>query len=351
LDAPDVVSEHLVVFTQDSGVGKALYQVQASDLDGDTLSYAIVGGNDDGLFTIDAETGVISSTGVLKPDAAVIAETFDLTVAVSDGTFTTESAITIEVQDDANILVEEAQTGQLLDGELGGNDLLQLTAQDGQGRYVNTLGRFNETYRNLETINNIDDDSPYAYTVYTRGFTGELDGEVVTVDGELVRSSLETALDFGNVVTNIEGISGTEFRDDIYGNAGDEILLGQGGNDIVSGGGGDDTLNGGIGNDSLTGGAGADTFVIDDIDSTDRINDFSAEQGDQIDISALLLNYDAATDDLTDYVTLGVNQFNQQTIEVSINGDGDFTDVARFQSTEFRTTLEELLDSDSLFLG
>ncbi|MAY32351.1 MAG: hypothetical protein CMM86_07065 [Rhodovulum sp.] len=351
LDAPDVVSEHLVVFTQDSGVGKALYQVQASDLDGDTLSYAIVGGNDDGLFTIDAETGVISSTGVLKPDAAVIAETFDLTVAVSDGTFTTESAITIEVQDDANILVEEAQTGQLLNGELGGNDLLQLTAQDGQGRYVGTLNQFNATYTDLETINNIDDLSPYAYTVYTRGFTGEVDGEVVTVDGLVVRSGLETALQFGNVVTNVEGISGTEFRDDIYGNTGDELLLGQGGNDILSGSDGDDTLNGGIGNDSLTGGAGADTFVIDDINSTDRINDFSAEQGDQIDISALLLNYDAATDDLTDYVTLGVNQFNQQTIEVSINGDGTFTDVARFQSTEFRTTLEELLDSDSLFLG
>ncbi|WP_133253057.1 type I secretion C-terminal target domain-containing protein [Rhizobium wuzhouense] len=56
---------------------------------------------------------------------------------------------------------------------------------------------------------------------------------------------------------------------------------------------GDDVLHGGMGQVFLTGGEGADTFVFDetalsDLDVADVITDFSSEQGDQLDVSALL---------------------------------------------------------------
>ena len=350
LDAPDVVSDHLVVFTQDSGAGTALYQVQASDLDGDTLSYAIVGGNDDGLFTIDAETGVISSTGVLKPDSDVIKQTFDLRVAVSDGTFTTESTISVEVQDQVNTLLETAQVGQILDGGLGDRDILQLTSYDGVGRTVSVLNSFSATYGDLEYDFTIVDDNPHAYVVYTSGYTTEINGETVRVEGISASSGFETGLQLANVVANVEGFSGTEFRDNITGGDGDEILLGQGGNDSLSGGAGNDTLYGGDGSDTLIGGLGDDTFIIDDTKDVDRINGFELESGDVIDISALLTAYNAETDDITDFITLGVNRFNQQTIMISENADGQFVDAVRFDET-FRTTLDDLLANDSLFLG
>lgn len=63
---------------------------------------------------------------------------------------------------------------------------------------------------------------------------------------------------------------------------------------IVYGGAGDDHITGGLGADRLNGGAGADTFIYEKIADTafflggeDRIVDFSATEGDKIDLSAI----------------------------------------------------------------
>jgi T1SS-143 domain-containing protein len=61
----------------------------------------------------------------------------------------------------------------------------------------------------------------------------------------------------------------------------------------VSGTDGDDILHGGMGQVTMTGGAGADTFVfdgtaLDDLDVADVITDFNADEGDALDVSALL---------------------------------------------------------------
>ncbi|HBC24972.1 MAG TPA: hypothetical protein DC052_15930, partial [Pseudomonas sp.] len=93
----------------------------------------------------------------------------------------------------------------------------------------------------------------------------------------------------------------------IIGGSGDSTLSGDAGNDFISGGGGndrlhgmtgDDTLLGGTGNDILIGGAGddiligglgADTFVWQNGDiGHDSIKDFSASEGDRIDLRDLL---------------------------------------------------------------
>lgn len=76
---------------------------------------------------------------------------------------------------------------------------------------------------------------------------------------------------FGDIdlVSNIEGVYGTDLADVIRGNAGENRLVGEGGNDSISGAGGadillgrdgNDLLNGEGGNDEIWGGAGADTI-------------------------------------------------------------------------------------------
>ncbi|WP_327194515.1 tandem-95 repeat protein [Novosphingobium beihaiensis] len=65
----------------------------------------------------------------------------------------------------------------------------------------------------------------------------------------------------GDVFLGVEALIGTQFADQLYGDAADNRLEGLGGNDILDGRDGNDTLIGGDGDDTLTGGAGAD--VID----------------------------------------------------------------------------------------
>ena len=81
--------------------------------------------------------------------------------------------------------------------------------------------------------------------------------------------------------------------DTLNGGNGNDTLFGGGGDDTLFGDGDNDTLRGGTGADQMIGGAGADTFVIDDVpfaataSGYDIISDFSAAQGDKIDVSLL----------------------------------------------------------------
>lgn len=60
---------------------------------------------------------------------------------------------------------------------------------------------------------------------------------------------------------DIENIQGTDYRDDITGDAGDNYLLGEGDNDTLVGGLGNDTLDGGAQDDILSGNGGDDTLL------------------------------------------------------------------------------------------
>ena len=77
----------------------------------------------------------------------------------------------------------------------------------------------------------------------------------------------------------LEGGAGDDYlvgdagNDTLYGGAGNDTLYGFAGNDFLDGGAGDDTLNGGAGNDILEGGAGADTYYFRVGDGTDTVID------------------------------------------------------------------------------
>ncbi|MEI7445692.1 MAG: calcium-binding protein, partial [Burkholderiales bacterium] len=62
-----------------------------------------------------------------------------------------------------------------------------------------------------------------------------------------------------DILSQIEGLIGSNFNDTLTGGTGNDTLDGSTGNDTLDGGSGDDTLIGGDGNDTLNGGTGTDT--------------------------------------------------------------------------------------------
>ncbi len=74
----------------------------------------------------------------------------------------------------------------------------------------------------------------------------------------------------GDVLSNIEGVTGSAHAD---------VLTGDSGANVLSGGAGDDTLTGGAGADILDGGAGSDTYQFSLGDGTDTINNVDTDAG------------------------------------------------------------------------
>ena len=110
-----------------------------------------------------------------------------------------------------------------------------------------------------------------------------------------------------------DNLFGQHGHDIMDGGAGNDSLFGGAGNDRMSGGEGDDTLRGGTGNDTLNGGAGtnilygdagSDIFVLDMNGSVNNtIWDFNRND-DRLDLSSILTNYNAATDDINDFIQM-----------------------------------------------
>ncbi|TAD89649.1 MAG: hypothetical protein EAZ99_09690 [Alphaproteobacteria bacterium] len=93
---------------------------------------------------------------------------------------------------------------------------------------------------------------------------------------------------------------GLDDRDSLLGGSGNDLIDGGRGRDTINGGSGADTIIGGQHNDSLTGGTGGDRFRFEAGSGADTITDFSATQGDRIDVvsrpSAPLTGFSVASD-------------------------------------------------------
>jgi len=87
-------------------------------------------------------------------------------------------------------------------------------------------------------------------------------------------------------MTTLAALAGSEGDDAITGTDDADRLTGFSGNDTIDGGAGGDLVDGGAGADILTGGLDSDTFIFEDGDGADSINDFeTGAGGDAMDVT------------------------------------------------------------------
>ena len=86
----------------------AVTTVTATDADLDTLTYSISGGADAALFSIDANSGVLTFNSAPNFEAQADADTdnvYEVTVQVSDGTASDTQAISVTVTEVLELVV------------------------------------------------------------------------------------------------------------------------------------------------------------------------------------------------------------------------------------------------------
>jgi Ca2+-binding RTX toxin-like protein len=95
----------------------------------------------------------------------------------------------------------------------------------------------------------------------------------------------------GDAIGGFERVTGSYFADTITGNAAANILSGALGDDTLRGGAGADLIAGNSGRDTMWGGSGGDTFLFSGAndsgataETSDRVMDFSRNQGDRLKI-------------------------------------------------------------------
>lgn len=104
---------------------------------------------------------------------------------------------------------------------------------------------------------------------------------------------------------------------------GDDVLYGGDGDDMIYAQEGNDTIYGGAGNDILSGGTGADTFMIEAINhGIDVIRDFGADEGDVLDLSGVIQNYDP-TQQAIDSFIFARDVDGGTVLSVDVSGSGN----------------------------
>lgn len=153
--------------------GALVTTVEAEDLDGDELIYSIVSGNIDNAFNL-SNSGDLT---VGNSEALVFAinPTFSLTISVTDGEFTDEGTLTVNITEASAPEISD-QTFNILSTIVTGDEVGTIIATDAQGDPItytilsgNTEGAFllNETTGILTVADRdvLDFSSPNAYTL------------------------------------------------------------------------------------------------------------------------------------------------------------------------------------------
>jgi Ca2+-binding RTX toxin-like protein len=335
----------------------AVTTLVASDADGTVPSYIIAGGADAALFTINPTTGFLQF--INPPDFEHPLDfgadgTYDVTIAATDGTFTTTQALSVSVTD-----VNEL--GKIITGTSGNNTISPTSTN-----LAFQTTAFNDTIFALAGNDSIDggggadhmeggtgNDTYFVDTYSDDGFSGN-DDQVIEVAGagtDLVNASVSYRLaaevenltligvaainGTGNLLNNVINgnsaaniLSGDAGNDTLNGNAGADVLDGGDGNDTLAGGADSDILHGGIGADKLDGGSGADTMDGGADNDTYTVDTFSNDGNSSNDDIVIELAGGG-----TDTVNASVSYILTAEVEVltlagtsAINGTGNVSD-------------------------
>ncbi|MDP7219113.1 MAG: DUF5011 domain-containing protein, partial [Arenicellales bacterium] len=95
-DAPSI-SDSTFTIVEDASEDTVVGIKTGTDMDGDTLTYSITAGNDDGLFAIDSSSGAITVAAALDHETT---PTHSLIVTATDaGSLSTSATVTVTVRD------------------------------------------------------------------------------------------------------------------------------------------------------------------------------------------------------------------------------------------------------------
>ena len=289
-------------------------QVEASDPDGDALSYALQSGPSQGTLTLNAQTGEFSYSPVENFSGQ---DSFVVTISDPSGE-TAEQTITVDTTAvaDAPVLTASVASGDVSSAELvgsdeadvliggpgddhlaghGGDDLL---IGDGEGAFVVHLdvqaalqdldgseslsivignvpvgatlsagvdlgeGNFSLQPEDLENLT-LNMNEPGAFNLSVTAIASEANGDTAQVS-----TTLEGAVEAGGN----DVLDGGAGNDEMLGGIGNDLMLDGEGNDLVSGQDGNDTFMAGAGNDHYSGGEGFDTIDFSGADDGVKVN-------------------------------------------------------------------------------
>lgn len=155
--------------------------------------------------------------------------------------------------------------------------------------------------------------------------------------------ALSAAAVSGNLIYNVENVTGGSAGDMLTGDANANDLSGGGGNDALTGNDGDDTLTGGAGNDSLNGGIGSDTAVYSGV-RTDY--SFSGSAASLTVVDMVTGNGDEGTDALANFEFLrfadgvfSVAQLTNRAPQITSNGGETMAAISIAENTAAITTV------------
>ncbi len=271
------------VFTSNATLSSAENQtlagtVHATDADGDAVTYAIAGGVDAGLFTINASTGELrfkTAPDFEAPGDSGANNIYNLTVSASDGTSATQQALAVTVTDVVETGPNRAPTISAITAPATNEDAAAVAinllagASDADGDPITVLTPVTVTSSNgTRTV---------VFTVSAAGVLtldpGQF-GDLSAGQSETVQISYKISDGIAPGVSNTATIvvagrdeaglvlTGTTAANTLTGGEGNDQISGLAGNDTLIGNGGSDTLDGGTGTDSINGGAGDDLILV-----------------------------------------------------------------------------------------
>lgn len=320
--------DHLTLVNADdfNGAGNARNNIitgndGANLLEGRSGDDTLIGNG--GHDTLNGGNGADDMSGGTGNDSYRVNNAGDVvTELVGEGTDSVESTITYTLTDNVENL-----------------SLLNTANIDGTGNVLANMlmgNSGNNTLTGLGGADTIDggagaDDmiGGYGGDTYVVDDAGDTITELAGQGVDNVQSSISLVLN--DISTQVENLTLDAAAGNIDGggNARDNVITGNAGNNSLTGRGGDDTLIGGAGDDTLNGGGGNDTFVFADGFGNDTITYVSANDLEQIDLSAVtnitsfydLINNHLSESGGNSIITDGVNTI---TLEGITNAEIDY---------------------------